>query len=80
LPTNMQPILRLAARVTHGGFYLLLVLLPLTGVAALYLNSEAGDVHGAIKSVLILLIAVHVVGAAVHAFIYKDDVFRRMIP
>ena len=80
LPANMKPILQLAARATHAGFYVLLVLLPLTGAAALYINSEAGDVHGAIKSVLILLIAVHVAGAVVHAFVYKDDVLRRMMP
>jgi cytochrome b561 len=79
-PANMKPILQLAARVTHAGFYVLLVLLPLTGAAALYINSEAGDVHGAIKSVLIPLIAVHVAGAVVHAFVYKDDVLRRMMP
>jgi cytochrome b561 len=79
-PANLKPVLQLAARATHAGFYLLLILLPITGATALYLTSEAGDVHAVLKSVLIVLIAVHVAGAGVHAFVYKDDVLRRMIP
>jgi cytochrome b561 len=79
-PVGMHPVLRLAARATHDGLYLLLILLPVTGAAALYVNSEAGDVHALLKSVLIVLIALHVAGAGVHAFVYKDDVVRRMIP
>jgi cytochrome b561 len=79
-PENMAPLVRLAAGVTHAGLYVLLIALPVTGVAALYLNPEAGDLHGVLKTVLLVLIAAHVAGAAVHAFVYRDGVLGRMLP
>lgn len=70
-------------RVTAGGFPLELLnalgippLLPkMEGVAAV-----AKAVHATAKSLLILLIAVHVSAAAYHALVRRDGVFLRMWP
>ena len=50
-PASLTPVLQLASRVTHYAFYVLLIALPATGMTALYLNSEAGDVHVFLDSV-----------------------------
>ncbi len=39
-----------------------------------------GRLHGALSSVLLAAIAVHVLAALVHAFVWRDGVMRRMVP
>jgi cytochrome b561 len=78
-PASLSPMLQFAARATHYIFYVLLIALPLTGATALYVNSEAGDVHGLLKTVLLLFILAHVAGALTHAFVFRDGVVRRML-
>jgi cytochrome b561 len=79
-PPTLTRALQLVSRATHYAFYLLLVTLPATGMAALYINSEAGDLHLLLKNVLLILIAAHIAGTLTHAFILKDGVIRRMLP
>jgi len=79
-PQSLTPALKLASRATHYTFYIVLVALPATGMAALYITPQAGDVHFLLKTVLLILIAAHVAGALAHAFIFKDGVVRRMLP
>jgi cytochrome b561 len=79
-PASLALALKLASRMTHYFFYILLIALPVTGAAALYLSPEAGDIHVVLKSVLIVFVLAHVAGALVHAFVLKDGVIRRMIP
>ena len=79
-PASLTPALQLASRVTHYAFYVLLIALPARGMTALYLNSEAGDVHVFLKTVLLIFILAHLVGALAHAFVFKDGVVRRMLP
>ena len=79
-PVSLAPILKLASRITHYSFYVLLIALPMTGAAALYLTPEAGDVHVVLKTVLVVFVLAHVAGALVHAFVLKDGIIRRMIP
>ena len=79
-PASMTTLTRLVALFAHAAFYVLLIALPVTGAAALYVNPEAGDVHGVLKTVLLALIAIHVAGAAVHAVVYKDGVLQRVLP
>lgn len=74
------PWQQMAARLTHGGFYLLLIGLPITGAIAWGSRSEgAADLHGAMRAVLLLLIAVHVAGALYGQFIRKTNVMARMM-
>lgn len=79
-PQEEPAILRLAARLAHGLLYLLLVMMPLTGIGAYYLGwSGSGDVHADIlKIILWLVLAMHVGGALAHQFYWKTNVLRRM--
>lgn len=74
------PILRVAARITHGTLYGLMLIMPLSGAAAYYLGIEApGSIHAGIFKVLLwLLIGVHVAAALVHHFYFRTNVLRRM--
>jgi cytochrome b561 len=70
----------IAAKSIHGLFYLLLLVAPLTGLAAWFLGVRAaGEVHEVLKPVFIILIALHVVGALWHQFIVKDETLKRML-
>lgn len=79
-PESEAPIFKLAAKATHGLFYLLLLLMPLLGLLAYYLGQGwAGFLHeGPLKALLWLLIIVHVGAALVHKFVWRTDVMDRM--
>ncbi len=70
---------RALARVTHAGFYLLMILMPASGAAAWFGGVEAAaSVHSLLKVVLLALVALHVVGALYHHFVLKDGLLHRM--
>jgi cytochrome b561 len=70
---------RFAAKVVHLGLYLLMLALPITGLAAWFGGiTSAADVHELMKPLLILLIALHVIGALWHQFVLKDNLLARM--
>jgi cytochrome b561 len=79
-PAKEPAILSAVAKVTHWLLYLLLILMPLTGIGAYYFgNGTAGDLHADVMKVILwALIAAHVVGALVHQFYWKTDVLARM--
>lgn len=79
-PPEEPPVLRLAAKLAHGTFYALFFLLPLSGIGAYYFGNEtAGFVHGGpLKSLMWLLIAVHILALLVHQFYWKTPVATRM--
>lgn len=79
-PASLSPMLQRASSFAQYAFYLLLVALPLSGAASLYINSEIGDVHVILKDLLLVVIAAHVAGALAHVFYFKDGVVRRMMP
>ncbi|WP_417670052.1 cytochrome b [Roseibium sp.] len=67
------------AKSVHGLLYLLLIVAPVTGLAAWYSGIyQAGEIHHILKPAFILLIALHVVGALWHQFIARDTTLRRM--
>ncbi|WP_165905266.1 cytochrome b [Rhodovulum euryhalinum] len=75
-----SPAQVMVARVTYGLFYLLLVLLPVSGMVAWSQGSGlAGNVHGALRVVLFLLIVVHVAAALMGQFVRKDGTMTRMV-
>lgn len=73
------PLLDRFVTAAHWLFYALLVAMPLSGLAAVYVTPEAGDVHQLGKPAFIILIAVHALGALYHQFWLKDGTLRRMI-
>lgn len=68
----------LVARIVHGIFYLLLILVPVTGLLAVYVNEEIGEVHEIGKPLFIAFIVIHALGALFHHFWLKDGTLRRM--
>jgi cytochrome b561 len=79
-PSKEPAIFQWAAKVAHVVLYLLLLAMPVTGVAAYYLGYESiGGIHADIlKVVLWAVLAAHVLGVFVHQFYWKTNVLRRM--
>jgi cytochrome b561 len=71
--------MQVAARASHGIFYVLLLATPEIGLLAFYLGDPWGDVHSLAKPAFIVLIAVHAVAALYHRFWLKDGTLRRML-
>lgn len=72
--------MRTASRVAHWTFYLLFLLVPLSGIAAYYGGMNiAGDIHGGpLKLLMWVLILTHVAAVVVHQFHWKTSVLKRM--
>jgi cytochrome b561 len=68
-----------AASTMHSLFYALLFLVPISGLLAVYVNDEIGDIHKLAKPVFIALIAVHAAAALYHQFVVRDGTLRRML-
>ncbi|MCI5075020.1 cytochrome b/b6 domain-containing protein [Oricola sp.] len=78
-PEQEPPILKLAASVTHIALYALMILMPLSGMAAWFGGVEAAaEGHEVMRVILLALVALHVLGALYHQFILKTDVLIRM--
>jgi cytochrome b561 len=70
---------RMLAQATHAGLYGLMLLLPLSGAVAWFGGvAAAADAHGVLKTLLLALVALHVLGALYHHFVLKDGVLNRM--
>lgn len=67
-----------AAKAIHAIFYLLLIAVPATGLLALYVSPDIGDIHAIGKPVFIAFIVLHALGALYHHFKLKDETLRRM--
>ncbi|MDY0874092.1 cytochrome b [Dongia rigui] len=67
-----------AAKAIHAIFYLLLIAVPVTGLLAVYVSPEIGDIHEIGKPLFIAFIVLHALGALYHHFMVKDDTLRRM--
>ncbi|MGV1792216.1 cytochrome b [Rhizobium sp. A37_96] len=80
MPDGQPAFLHYMARVTHGLLYVLIFAMPLTGLAAYYLGIDtAAFVHGGpIKSLLWVVVVLHILGALVQHFYFRSDVLRRM--
>ena len=67
-----------AAKAIHALFYLLLIAVPVTGLLAVYVSPEIGDIHSIGKPLFIAFIVLHALGALFHHFKLKDETLRRM--
>lgn len=80
LPQNEHPALKILAKATHGILYLLLLGMPISGAAAWFGGIEpAFAAHGFARFVLLPVVALHILGALAHQFVFKTDVLRRML-
>jgi cytochrome b561 len=79
-PAEESAALRLAAHGTHILLYVLMLAIPLTGLAVYYLGIGAlGDVHELLRWPLVALVLLHVGGALYQRFILKSNVLNRMM-
>jgi cytochrome b561 len=79
-PVEESAVMRLAAHGTHVLLYVLMLALPLTGLAVYYLGFTAlGDVHELLRWPLAALVLLHVAGALYQRFILKSSVLNRMM-
>lgn len=70
----------LLSRASHLAMYVLLFVVPLAGLTAWTSKSEAvGDLHDTLKSLLLLIVVAHILGALWHQFFLKDNLIRRMM-
>ena len=67
------------AKLTHVGLYWLMILMPVSGAVAWFGGVEAAaQGHNVLKITLLVLVALHVVGALYHQFVLRDGTLARM--
>lgn len=71
---------RQAARISHAGLYLGLVLLVITGTGAMYVSAWFAPVHGILTKAGIGLVALHTVAALWHTLVLRDGLLVRLLP
>ncbi|OOG67600.1 cytochrome b [Sinorhizobium sp. A49] len=79
-PAAASKPIEFASRAMHMLFYVLLVAVPVTGLMALYVSDEFGDIHAAAKPIFIGMIALHALAALLHHWVLKDGTLGRMLP
>ncbi|MFP1643948.1 cytochrome b [Pontitalea aquivivens] len=78
-PDQEAPALKLLAKATHGLLYLLMLGLPVSGAVAWFGGvGPAAGTHEVMKTLLLLLVLLHVVGALYHQFVLKTNLMARM--
>jgi cytochrome b561 len=79
-PPGEPPLFQRLSKLAHLGFYVLLIVLPVTGALAWGGKSETlGEVHGVLRIVLLVLILAHVGAVIVHQTVWKTGLITRMI-
>lgn len=79
LPAEESAILKLIAHLTHWGLYALMVLVPISGLVAWFGGVEAAaEGHEVLKTLLLILVVLHVAGAFYHQFVLKTNLMDRM--
>ncbi|MBL8584954.1 MAG: cytochrome b [Rhizobiaceae bacterium] len=80
LPANEPKLLKIVAHATHGLLYVILLALPVSGSVAWFLGvTPAAGAHVIGKTVLLVLIGLHVAGALFQHFALRSDVLMRML-
>lgn len=80
-PEGQHPMITIAAAAGHGALYVLLFLLPMSGMAAWFGGIEAaGNAHEVIFVLMLILVAGHALAALFHQFVIKDNLLARMRP
>ena len=79
LPAEESAILKLIAHLTHWGLYALMVLVPISGLVAWFGGVEAAaEGHEVLKTLLLILVVLHVAGVFYHQFVLKTNLMDRM--
>lgn len=76
-----HPLMNRLAHWGHLALYLLLILLPVSGIMAWFGGvEEAGEAHEVLVNVTLILIIVHATAALFHQYVLKDNLLARMRP
>lgn len=79
-PAGEHPALKFVAVATHVLLYALIFIMPLSGAMAWFFGvGQAAGVHATLKVVLLALVALHIVGALAHMFVFRTGVMRRIL-
>ena len=79
-PEPGHPALRQLALAVHLAFYVVLLLLPVTGALAWFGSIEVmAEIHEGVKSLLLALLALHVTGTVYHLLVRRTNLLRRML-
>ena len=71
---------KIAASASHGILYLLMILIPASGISAWFLGVlPAAEAHEVMGTILLLVVALHFIAALYHRFILKSGVMERML-
>jgi cytochrome b561 len=77
---DKPPIINWFGYAVHVGLYGMILLMPLAGAIAWFGRSDlAAEAHGFGKVALIVLIVLHVLGAFVEHFVFRNDTLMRML-
>jgi len=80
LPEDESRALQIIGHATHGLLYLLLILVPISGLSAWFLNvGLAAQAHSLMKLPFLVLIALHLAGAIYQRVVLKSGVMERMV-
>ena len=77
-PDDISPLLKHASHWAHVALYAVLFLIPISGLAAIFIASPAAEAHEILTSLLLALVVLHVLGALYHLVIRRDGVFKRI--
>lgn len=78
-PAEGNALMALAARTTHWLFYILLAVVPVTGLITVHINPGMGEFHQLAKPAFIVLIVIHAGAALFHHFVLRDGTLKRML-
>lgn len=79
-PADEPRLLQLLAEAVHVAIYALLLLLPLSGLVAWFLEiPSAALIHVLLTNALLAAIILHVTGALFQHFVRRSDVLMRML-
>jgi len=79
LPAEEPALLKLAAHATHLGLYILMLLMPISGAVAWFGGVKAAaEAHEVMKALILILVALHVVGALYQQFVLRTNIMARM--
>jgi cytochrome b561 len=78
--SDMHPALSAAARANHFAFYVVLILLPLSGTAAVLGGiGWSAALHGLLVTLLWVLVGLHVLAVIYHTAVRRDGLIWRML-
>ena len=69
----------LLAKAVKLGLYVVMITIPLSGIAVWFGGiRDAGEVHEVMFTLGLGLLVLHILGALVHQFVFKDNLMARM--